>query len=94
MASRNTPLPPQLTGVPLPANFDPAQMPWKTLEVSPTDLGVIRLGGKDVDLYRLWILVTNAGGGPAVRKHCFVLSGRAVQRPCHRSFAETQMRGI
>ncbi|EJF66597.1 hypothetical protein DICSQDRAFT_46065 [Dichomitus squalens LYAD-421 SS1] len=66
MAQRNMPLPPQLTGVPFPPNFDPANMPWKSLEVSSTDLGVIRLAGKDVDLFRLWGLVTQHGGGQGV----------------------------
>ncbi|KAI1797771.1 hypothetical protein LXA43DRAFT_876851 [Ganoderma leucocontextum] len=66
MAQRGMPLPPQLTGVPFPPNYDPANMPWKSLEVSPADLGVIRLAGKDVDLYRLWGLVTQNGGGQLV----------------------------
>ena len=69
MAQRNMPLPPQLTGVPFPPNFDPVNMPWKSLEVSQTDLGVIRLAGKDVDLFRLWGLVTQHGGGQGVRIH-------------------------
>nr|VWO96783.1 ARID domain-containing protein [Ganoderma boninense] len=66
MAQRGMPLPPQLTGVPFPPNYDPANMPWKSLEVSSTDLGFIRLAGKDIDLYRLWGLVTGNGGGQAV----------------------------
>ncbi|KAI0757114.1 hypothetical protein C8Q80DRAFT_1265086 [Daedaleopsis nitida] len=65
MAQRNLPLPPQLTGVPFPPGYDPVNMPWKSLEVSPTDLGVIRLAGKDVDLFRLWGIVINNGGGQA-----------------------------
>ena len=71
MTQRGTPLPPMLTGVPFPPNYDPAHMPWKSLEVSQTDIGVIRLAGKDVDLYRLWGIVVNYGGGQAVRTLCF-----------------------
>ena len=67
MTQRNTPLPPQLTGVALPPNFNAAEMPWKSLEVSPVDLGFIRLAGKDVDLFRLWGIVANMGGGAQVR---------------------------
>ncbi|KAI8995524.1 hypothetical protein BD414DRAFT_479785 [Trametes punicea] len=66
MVQRGTPLPPQLTGVPFPPNYDPANMPWKSLEVSPTDIGVIRLAGKDVDLFRLWTMIIQAGGGHKV----------------------------
>lgn len=73
MAQRGTPLPPQLTGVPFPPNYDPANMPWKSLEVSPTDLGFIRLAGTDIDLYKLWGLVTGNGGGQLVRIHVCVL---------------------
>ncbi|PCH33543.1 hypothetical protein WOLCODRAFT_129824 [Wolfiporia cocos MD-104 SS10] len=54
------PLPPELTGVPWPPGYDPAQSPWKSLDVK--GLGVVRVAGKDVDLYKLWILVANAGG--------------------------------
>lgn len=67
MAQRLMPLPPQLTGVPFPPNYNPLDMPWKSLEVSHTDLGVIRLAGKDVDLFRLWGIVLGYGGGQAVR---------------------------
>ncbi|KAH9857885.1 hypothetical protein C2E23DRAFT_718417 [Lenzites betulinus] len=66
MVQRGTPLPPQLTGVPFPPNYDPAHMPWKSLEVSPTDIGIVRLAGKDVDLYKLWGLILQAGGGQKV----------------------------
>ena len=67
MAQRNMPLPPQLTGVPFPPNYDPANMPWKSLEVSPADLGVVRLAGVDVDLFKLWGTILQHGGGAAVR---------------------------
>ncbi len=77
MAQRGMPLPPQLTGVPFPPNYDPANMPWKSLEVSPTDLGFIRLAGKDIDLYRLWGLVTGNGGGQLVRLyHLYALQSQ------------------
>ncbi|RDX55986.1 hypothetical protein OH76DRAFT_586460 [Lentinus brumalis] len=65
MAQRGMPLPPQLTGVPFPPQYDPAQMPWKSLEVSPADLGVVRLAGVDVDLFRLWGAILQHGGGAA-----------------------------
>ncbi|EIW64780.1 uncharacterized protein TRAVEDRAFT_33530 [Trametes versicolor FP-101664 SS1] len=66
MVQRGTPLPPMLTGVPFPSNYDPANMPWKSLEVSTNDIGVVRLAGKDVDLYKLWGLILQAGGGQKV----------------------------
>ncbi|RPD63057.1 hypothetical protein L227DRAFT_644612 [Lentinus tigrinus ALCF2SS1-6] len=66
MAQRGMPLPPQLTGVPFPPNYDPANMPWKSLEVSPADLGVVRLAGVDVDLFKLWGAILHHGGGAAV----------------------------
>jgi SWI/SNF chromatin-remodeling complex subunit SWI1 len=61
MSARNTPLPPALTGVPN-AQYDPNTSPWKALEPSPTEIGAFRLAGKDVDLFRLWGLVFQAGG--------------------------------
>lgn len=67
MMQRNTPLPPALTGVPLPATFDPAAIPWKSLEINPNDVGIIKLAGKDIDLYKLWAMVFQAGGGVKVR---------------------------
>jgi SWI/SNF chromatin-remodeling complex subunit SWI1 len=67
MAQRNTPLPPGLTGVPYPQNYDPNNSPWKMLEVSPVEPGYIRIAGKDVDLYRLWCIVYQHGGGMKVR---------------------------
>ena len=44
-------------------------MPWKSLEVSRTELGIIRLAGEEVDLFRLWRLVTQDAGGEGVRVH-------------------------
>ncbi|TFK57342.1 hypothetical protein OE88DRAFT_1651014 [Heliocybe sulcata] len=59
--ARNAPLPPNLTGVPS-ATYDPTSSPWKALDISQTDAGVIRVAGKEVDLFRLWTLVNGAGG--------------------------------
>ncbi|KAG2129913.1 hypothetical protein DEU56DRAFT_816192 [Suillus clintonianus] len=56
------PLPPALTGVPYPPNYDPTTSPWKSLDCSPGQPGVVRLGGKDIDLLRLWHVVTQLGG--------------------------------
>jgi SWI/SNF chromatin-remodeling complex subunit SWI1 len=56
------PLPPALTGNPYPSNYDPTNSPWKSLDCPPGQLGVVRVGGKDIDLLRLWQLVTQLGG--------------------------------
>lgn len=63
---RGMPLPPQVTGVPYPPAYDPSTSPWRNLEYSNTDIGVVRLAGKDVDLYKLWAIVQQAGGGVKV----------------------------
>lgn len=65
--SRSNPLPPELVGVPWPQGYDISTSPWKPLDISRAELGVIRLAGKDVDLYKLWILVLQCGGGQKVR---------------------------
>lgn len=65
MAARRTPLPPTLTGIPNP-DFNLQNSPWKTLEIS-NEVGAFRLGGKDVDLFKLWGLVFQAGGHDKVR---------------------------
>lgn len=70
MASRNTPLPPALTGVPYPPNYDQSKPHWQGIETSQTEVGVFRLAGKDVDLFKLWGAVFQAGGGAKV---CFQL---------------------
>lgn len=67
MANRNTPLPPALTGIPYPPNYDPTNSPWKIIEPSQTELGSFRLAGRDVDLFRLWGIVFQAGGGAKAR---------------------------
>lgn len=56
------PLPPALTGNPYPPNYDPTNSQWKSLDCPPGQPGVIRLGGKDIDLLRLWQIVTQLGG--------------------------------
>lgn len=63
--TRGTPLPPALTTVPYPPNYDPACSPWKNVECS-TEVGAFRLAGKDVDLFRLWGFVGQLGGGQKV----------------------------
>ncbi|KAI0704912.1 hypothetical protein BC835DRAFT_1315745 [Cytidiella melzeri] len=68
MVSRGTPLPPQLTGVPYPPTVDPSGSPWRTLDVSNSDIGVVRLASRDVDVFRLWLLVQQAGGGVKVNE--------------------------
>lgn len=67
MLQRGVPLPPQLTGIPYPPTYDPSASPWRTLDISNTDVGVVRLAGKEVDLYKLWALVQQAGGSAKVR---------------------------
>ncbi|KAH0590556.1 hypothetical protein H2248_000698 [Termitomyces sp. 'cryptogamus'] len=64
MSSMGTPLPPALTGVPSP-NFDPNSSRWKHLELS-SEIGTIRLAGRDVGLFQLWGIVFRNGGGQAV----------------------------
>lgn len=66
MAQRNTPLPPNFTGVPYPQGYDPNNSPWKMLDISPVDHGLIRIAGKEVDMYKLWGIVFSNGGGMKV----------------------------
>ena len=63
--TRGTPLPPALTAVQYPANYDPASSQWKTLECS-NEPGAFRLAGKDIDLFKLWCIVCQLGGGQKV----------------------------
>lgn len=65
MFNRNTPLPPSITGVQVP--FDPATSPWKGLEPA-SEPGGFKLAGKDVDLFRLWNLVFQAGGSNKIQQ--------------------------
>ena len=64
MAKRNTPLPPSLTGIPY-SNYDPSNTLWSIIEPSP-EAGSFRLAGRDVDLFKLWGLVFQQGGGHTV----------------------------
>lgn len=64
MAKRNTPLPPFLTGVPVPT-YDPARSPWAAIEPG-SEIGSFKLADKDVNLFKLWSLVFGHGGGQAV----------------------------
>jgi SWI/SNF chromatin-remodeling complex subunit SWI1 len=65
MAQRNTPLPPMLTGGAFSQNYDPNTSPWKMLELG-SEPGLIRIAGKEVDLYRIWGAVYQSGGGNKV----------------------------
>ncbi|KAJ7786105.1 hypothetical protein B0H16DRAFT_1489168 [Mycena metata] len=65
MISRNTPLPPALTGIDTPS-YDPASTHWKVLE--PVEVGVFRLAGRDIDLFKLWGLVFQNGGGAVLSR--------------------------
>ena len=65
MAKRNAPLPPALTGVPVP-NYDHSTSPWTAIEPG-SEVGSFKLAGKDVNLFKLWGLVFSHGGGQAVR---------------------------
>lgn len=61
MIKRNTPLPPQLTGVPAP-NYDPHTSPFKVIDLS-NEVGHFRLAGRDIDVFKLWGSTQQAGGG-------------------------------
>lgn len=67
MIQRGQPLPQALTGVPIPPGVDPNASPWKNLEPSQTEVGAIRLAGKDFDLYKFFGIVFQTGGGMKVR---------------------------
>jgi SWI/SNF chromatin-remodeling complex subunit SWI1 len=64
MAKRNTPLPPSLTGISYP-NYDANNTLWSIIEPS-SEIGSFRLAGRDVDLFKLWGLVFQQGGGHTV----------------------------
>lgn len=66
MSHRGSPLPPTVTGVQVP-NFDPNNTMWKSIEPS-SEIGGIKLCGKDVDLYRVFNMVLQAGGSNKVSK--------------------------
>ncbi|KAI5121328.1 hypothetical protein M0805_003795 [Coniferiporia weirii] len=64
MIMRNVPLPSSITGIDAP--YDPASSPWKNIEPA-SELGGIKLAGRDVDLYKLWGIVFQAGGAGKVQ---------------------------
>jgi SWI/SNF chromatin-remodeling complex subunit SWI1 len=81
--ARKDPLPPALTGVPLPG-FDISQSTWKSLESS--EVGSVMLAGKPVDLYKLYVAVNSAGGWLKVSVILFVRNFRfRDQNSCHKS---------
>ncbi|TFK41003.1 hypothetical protein BDQ12DRAFT_703844 [Crucibulum laeve] len=61
MLKRGTPLPSFLTGVGS-TNQDASNPTWSMIEPS-SEVGGFRLAGKDVDLFKLWGLVVQHGGG-------------------------------
>lgn len=67
MIQRGQPLPQSLTGIPIPPGIDPNASPWKNLEPSQTEVGAIRLAGKDFDLYKFFGIVFQTGGGMKAR---------------------------
>ncbi|KAL0575988.1 hypothetical protein V5O48_005988 [Marasmius crinis-equi] len=64
MVKQNTPLPPPLTGVPVP-NYDPTTSVFSEIEPG-SEPGSFRLAGKDVDLFRLWGTVIQRGGSAVI----------------------------
>jgi SWI/SNF chromatin-remodeling complex subunit SWI1 len=66
MLQRGQPLPQALTGVPIPPGVDPNASPWKNLEPQ-IEVTIIRLAGKDFDLYKFFGIVYRNGGGVKVR---------------------------
>lgn len=76
MAKRGNPLPPSLTGISAP-NYDANKTVWTMIEPS-SEVGSFRLAGKDVPLFKLWGLVFQAGGGPAVRLFHFCIISRLI----------------
>ncbi|KIJ21616.1 hypothetical protein PAXINDRAFT_165068 [Paxillus involutus ATCC 200175] len=63
--NRGTPLPPALTGVPYPPNYDPTTSPWKGVECT-NEIGAFRFAGKDVDMFKLWGIVAQLGGSQKI----------------------------
>lgn len=63
MAQRGSPLPPPLTGVAYPAGYDVSKSPFTSLDI-PQE-GIVRIAGRDVDLFKLWSTVVQQGGGCA-----------------------------
>jgi SWI/SNF chromatin-remodeling complex subunit SWI1 len=69
MASRGTPLPPTLTGVPWPQGYDPTTSPFKGIEAGAEPYS-FRLAGKDVNLFRFWTTIMSAGGASKASAVC------------------------
>ncbi|TFK30589.1 hypothetical protein FA15DRAFT_607990 [Coprinopsis marcescibilis] len=61
MVKLGQPLPPALTGIPAP-NYNPSTSPWSHIEPG-SEVGSLKLAGKDVNLFRLWSAVFQSGGG-------------------------------
>ncbi|KAF8213271.1 hypothetical protein K438DRAFT_1915407 [Mycena galopus ATCC 62051] len=65
MTQRGTPLPPALTGTDTPT-YDPTTSKWAMVE--PAEVGAFRLAGRDIELFKLWTLVFQAGGGAVLSR--------------------------
>jgi SWI/SNF chromatin-remodeling complex subunit SWI1 len=63
-ARRGTPLPPDLTGIPNDAYDSTSQ--WRFLERA-SEPGVIRIGGNELDLFKLWQVLLSLGLSSKVR---------------------------
>jgi SWI/SNF chromatin-remodeling complex subunit SWI1 len=67
-AAQHNPLPPSITGVEPPP--DPNAVypsPWRDLEPA-SEPGVIKFAGKELDLFKLWHVVNQAGGHNKVQQ--------------------------
>jgi SWI/SNF chromatin-remodeling complex subunit SWI1 len=64
MSRGGNPLPPTVTGIAVP-NWDGNSTHWKALEPG-TELGTFKLAGKNIDLWKLFNLVAQAGGSVKV----------------------------
>lgn len=65
MASKGTPLPQAITGVPSPA-YDPTTSPMRGIQPGSSP-GTIQFSGKELDLHMLMIWVIQKGGFQKVR---------------------------
>ena len=64
-ARKSTPLPPELTGIPNDA-YDHSLSHWRSLELT-SEPGVIRVGGNELDLFKLWQVLLSLGLSNKVR---------------------------
>ena len=92
MMTKGTPLPSTLTGILIPT-YDPHKSPWRFLTISTRDTGIIRLASQDVDLYKLWISVFQAGGHRKVCKIDGTVRNIALTGSSNDSCQE-RMRGV